>query len=251
MIKKQILFLFICIAFRYTAFSQVNLDQSDEDFQIDAYGGGIRNSFPTAINGRYDSYQVDPAFSPGFGVNFLYTIPAKVELFKFGLSLGYNGYSANFSKTGANDYSSGNIHYTTSYNENIILKNSILATNLYAMFVVNPKSKTQFYAKIGLNTNFSLGAKWVSSESSSATDGMSGSSPIHSTGQSSDKLAKVKQVFLALQTGAGVAIGRSKIEFCYWPSTNIADDNLPTYSTMQKTFNLTSMGVFYYYRFTD
>ena len=249
MIKKQILFLFICIAFSHAAFSQVNVDQSENNFQIDAFGGVIRNSFPTTLNGRYDSYQVDPAFSPGFGLNILYTIPSRVEYFKFGLSLGYNGYNRNFSKTGVNDYSNGSIHYATSYDENIILKNSILATNLYTMFVVNPKSKTQFYAKVGLNTNFTLSTKWVISESSSTTDGMSGSSPIHSSGQSSDKLVKVKQVFLALQTGAGVAIGRSKIEFCYWPSTNIADE-VPKYSTIQKTFNLTSMGVFYYYRFT-
>jgi hypothetical protein len=218
---------------------------------MDGYAGLINNSFPTVFKGRYDSYQFDPSFSPALGINFLYTLPARVPRLGFGLSVGYNGYSNKLTQTGANDYSSGVVHYTTTYTETITAKNSLLATNLYGMFMINPKSNSKFYLKAGLNINFSLGgSEWIESESNSETEGMSGSSPIHSSGQSSDRLTKIKQVFLAFQAGAGVAIGKSRIEFCYWPSTNLADSDLPAYSTMQKSFDLTSMGVFYFYRLT-
>src|SRR5206468_3773018 len=74
-----------------------------------------------------------------------------------GLSAGYNSYNCERSEhnTG-NFFQSDNWHSTVDFNDTLTTKNSLIQTNFYVMYVVNPLSPVKCFLKAGISYNFSL-----------------------------------------------------------------------------------------------
>lgn len=227
--------------------------KSRGDFQIELFVGAIRNSFPTTFDGVYvKSNQFDPSYSGSGGVNFLYSFPGHFKAFKVGLSLGYNGFNRTISDSGSNYHAeSAAFYYTTTYDETITVKRSMLLSNFYVMYLFNPLSKVKVFAKAGLNYNFSIGNNsGVVSTFTSGTRGiMNGNVPFKDSANSSLTIYSLKSGYLAPVFSTGVISGRSKFEFTYWPPVSISDPlDIYGFNISGNTFfKLGSMGIFYYF----
>ena len=226
--------------------------KSEGDFKLELFVGAVQNSFPTSFDGKYiQSTQITPGFSPSGGINLSYSFPGHFKSFIAGLSLGYNGYNRTISQTGSIDHTeSVNYYYTTDYSETITIKNSLLVTNLYMMWLFNPLSKTKVYAKAGINANFYLGgpSDLVSTYTSSTHGIKNGTVPFEDSTNSSTILCSLKSSYLAPLLSFGVISGRSKLELDYWLPVGISDPlNDGGGTGTGPLFKQGSVGIFYYF----
>ena len=201
--------------------------KSPGGFQIEAFAGIIMNTFPSEYPAKYVDLKFSPSFSPGGGLNFLYSIPGKFSAFKFGLAFGYNSFNCKFNHSGTYVfYSSANYNFTTNYNETLTFKTSILLTNIYVEYLINPQSKLKFYLKGGLNYNLLLSNDpyIYISDSSSSTGVRNGNIPTGGTSkEENQKFLKLRTKYPSILTAAGIVKGRNKLEFCYSPNVGIGD----------------------------
>ena len=227
--------------------------KSDGDFQIELFVGAIRNSFPTSFDGVYSkSNQFDPSYSPSGGINFLYSIPGHFKAFKVGISVGYDGYNNMIKRSGSFYHAeSVNFYYTTTYNETITAKRSMLLSNIYVMWLLNPLSKVKVFVKAGLNYNFSMGTNSdvVSTYTASIQGIKNGNVPFQDSTNTSSTLYSLKTGYLAPVFSGGIISGRSKLEFAYWPPVSVSYPlDVTSGNTSSSTFfKFGSLGIFYYF----
>jgi len=228
-----------------------NKKKTSSEFQVEVFIGGIRNSFPTIFDGAYsEANQFKPEYSLAGGLNFLFAIPGYFKSFKIGLSVGYNGYNNKINQSGTRtDSVSANFYSTTVYSETLTAKNSFLLTNLYVMYLINPLSKIKVYVKGGLNYNFSLNKDVdVNTTYTASTSGIrNGNVPFQSNAAGTHSLVTIKDGFVSFIGSVGIMEGRSKLEFSYWPATNLAAPTGDPMDPSLNTFKYGSLGVFYYF----
>ena len=185
----------------------------------------IRNSFPTPVTGNYgEVHHFDPSSSVTGGINFLYSIPGKFNAFKVGLSAGYNSYNCEL--TGHNTssfYESDNYNGTSTFNDTLTTKNSLIQTNFYLMYLINPLSSVKCFLKAGISYSFSLNTDNSVNENYSGTSETvtNGNPPNESTFQNSGSLIHIKEKLLAPLFGVGMIYGRSTLEFSYYLPADI------------------------------
>ncbi len=225
--------------------------KSSGNYQAEIFVGGIRNSFPTAFDGDFTTAnQFKPYFSLSAGINLLYSIPGFFKSFKVGLSIGYNGYDSKLTKSGTNSFKgSANFYGTTTYIERMTLSNSFLVTNIYVMYLINPLSKLKLYLKGGLNYDFSVSknSDLIGQSSGTTTGIMNGNVPFQTNSANDHSLITIKRDFLSFLVSVGLITGRHKLEFCYWPNTQLAAPTAYPLAPAVNSFKFGSTAFYYYF----
>jgi hypothetical protein len=233
------------------AHTGVKAGKKTANLQMDVFAGILQNAFPTSFNGHYTiGLRFNSQISPTFGVNFLYPLPGKN--FGVGLSLGYNGYNCTINTSGS--YISNTVPNQTStsvYNETITTKNSLLYSNLYLMYMINPAGRIRYYLKGGLNYYFSfdynkneVNLKWTRTE----TGVVNGNMPYVDHYGDSGQLITMKNYFISFKCAGGVNFGRSFLELSYSPPVQIAATSGDYYlSGNQTDFKFSSVGICFYF----
>jgi hypothetical protein len=223
--------------------------------QMDVFAGILQNSFPTSFDAHYTKdLQFTSQITPTFGANFLYPLPGKY--FKIGLALGYNGYNRTVNTSGSYQTNQPPNYVSTSvYSETITTKNSLLYSNLYLMYIINPEGNARFYVKGGINYYFSfaynkndVNMKWSRTE----TGVMNGNNPFVDHYGDSVQLITVKNYFISFKGAAGVNFGRSSLEFSYSPPVQIgttSEDYL--LAGNQSDFKFATLGLCFYFKLFD
>jgi hypothetical protein len=226
--------------------------KSNGEFQFGVFVGCMINTFPTTFDGKYaTSNQFTPGYSASGGLNFLYSIPVHFKAFKIGASIGYNAYNRSITQSGSITHNvSAAYYYTTTYDETLTVQNSMLLTNIYFMYLINPLDKIKAYVKTGLNYNFSISGNIdVISTYKSTTSGiMNGNVPFQGGEQGSISMITLEKNYLAVLFSAGIETGRSRLEFSYWPPVNIAKPSGDILGgTTKPNFKIGSMALYYYF----
>ncbi len=225
--------------------------KSRQEFQIQLYLGGIRNSFPTPVTGVYGIvHQFDPSYSVTGGISFLYSIPGKFNAFKVGLSAGYNSYNCKLTQHSANSfYNSVNSNGTSVFDDTLTTKNSLIQTNFFLEYLINPLSSVKFYLKAGLSLNFSFNEQNSVNESYSGVTKIvaNGNPPVENAIQGNGILILLKKRYLAPMFGIGTTIGRSSLEFSYCLPVDVGSQPLGAQGTLSGSFNISSMALCYYF----
>jgi hypothetical protein len=194
--------------------------------------------------------QFNPCYSLTGGVNFLFSLPIKFQSFKLGLSVGYNTYNCKVNQSGiATNYSSAYYYSIVKYNETLTVKNSLLLTNLYLMYLINPLSKIKLYLKAGVNVNFSMGGDIdvFSRDTAQTTTVLNGNPPAQGTISSNNRMVTIRQDFISFIGSVGVISHRSRLEFSYWPNTDLAAPTGYFLAPTVNTFKFGSMALYYYF----
>jgi hypothetical protein len=224
--------------------------KSKQDFQIQLYVGGIRNAFPTPVTVSYGVvHQFDPSSSMTGGISLLYSIPGKFNAFKVGLSAGYNSYNLDLKAHTTTSFHESDAYYGSSIiDDTLTTKNSLIQTNLYLMYLINPLGSVKCYLKAGLNFNFSLNTdnSVYESYSSTSTIVRNGNPPGVSTWQNSGAIIQLKKKYLAPLFGAGVTYGRSTLEFSYYMPADIGSEPNDAFADSGPVFKISSMSLSYY-----
>jgi hypothetical protein len=226
--------------------------KSSQEFQVQLYVGGIRNSFPTPVSGIYYSvFQFDPSYSVTGGLNLLYSIPGQFKAFKVGLSAGYNGYQYNVGKAFKDSfYQSQYYHGTEAYNDTMRMKNSMIQTNFYLMWLVNPLGNMNCYLKAGISYNFSLNTDVSINESNAGTTSTvrNGLPPVPDSFQNSEhSINALKKNYLAPLFGIGLIHGRHTLEFSYFFPADLGSEVNSTDGSFGPAFKISSMSLAYHF----
>lgn len=226
--------------------------KSHQEFQIQLYAGGIRNSFPTPVTGYYGTiHHFDPSTTVTGGINLLYSIPGKFNAFKVGLSAGYNSYNCvRTEHNTGNFYASDNWHSTVDFNDTLTTKNSMLQTNFYLMYVVNPLSSVKCFLKAGISYSFSLNPENTVDEKNAGTEvSVTNGNPPNTSSfkNSSANLLILKKSYLVPLFGAGMVYGRNTLEFSYYLPAEIGGEPIGILGTPSQAFKVSSMSLSYYF----
>ena len=224
--------------------------KSHQEFQIQLYIGGIRNSFPTAMTGYYGTtHHFDPSTSVTGGINFLYSIPGKFNAFKVGLSAGFNSYNIERAEhTTGSFYESDNWHSTTDFNDTLTTKNSLIQTNFYLMYVINPLSSVKGFLKAGFSYNFSLNSDNAVYEKNAGTEVSvtNGNPPYESSFKNPNaNLINLKKTYLVPLFGVGIVYGRNTLEFSYYLPAEIGGEPIGPQGVQSQAFKISSMSLSY------
>ena len=226
--------------------------KAKQEFQIQLYAGGTRYSFPTPITGYSRTiHHFDPSTSMTGGINFLYAIPGKFNAFKVGLSAGYTSYRCERTEhnTG-NFYASDNWYNTVDFNDTLTTKNSLIQTNFYLMFVINPLSSVKCFLKAGISYNFSLNSENSVDEKNAGTEVSvtNGNPPYESSfNNPSANLINLKKSYLVPLFGFGMAYGRNALEFSYYLPADIGGEPIGPQGVQSQAFKISSMSLSYYF----
>jgi hypothetical protein len=221
--------------------------------QWQIFAGVLQNSFPSSLKGHYTANnKFASQISPTFGANLLLPLPG--DHFKIGFSVGYNGYNRSITNSGSYQTALPNDSSTSVYTETFTVKNSLLVSNLYLVYVFNPLESTRFYLKAGVNNNFSftynqndVNLDWKRTESGV----LNGNTPYQEHYGSSDPIVRVKNYFFSFNCAAGVSFGRSTVELSYSPPVQLATSNEDiTIPDTQNDFKLSTLGICYYFSLT-
>lgn len=222
-----------------------------QEFQIQLFAGGIRNSFPTPVIGNYGVvHHFNPSTSVTGGINLLYSIPGKFNAFKVGLSAGYNSYNCKLTGHSTSSfYESVNYNGTSTFDDTLTNKNSFIQTNFYLMYLVNPLSNVKCYLKAGISYNFSLNTDNSVNENNTGTSVTvrNGNPPVESKIQNGGYLILLKKSYMAPQFGIGIIYGRSTLEFSYYLPSDIGSEKNDLYGDRGPVFKISSMLLSYYF----
>ena len=220
--------------------------------EIDAFVGIIQNAFPTTFNTHYvTNNHINSQISPTFGANFLFHF--RGGHFLVGLAEGYDGYKISIQNTGSYQSSQIPNYVSTSvYHENTTANYSLLVSNLYLMYMINPSGDAKFYLKAGLNYYFSLSSvnnevdlDWNRTE----TGVLNGNVPFQDHYGGTDLLFMMKGYFMAFKAAAGINFGRNFLEISYSPPVQIATINQSIHPAGNPSdFNLSTLSVCYYFK---
>jgi hypothetical protein len=223
--------------------------KSKQEFQIQLYIGGIRNSFPTPVTGEYGIVQhFDPSTSATGGINLLYSIPGKFNAFKVGLSAGYNSYNSELKGHNTSSfYESDAYHGTATFDDTLTTKNSLIQTNFYLMYLINPLSSVKCYLKAGFSYNFSLNTDNSVDEKYSGTSVTvrNGNPPYEGSFQDAGSIILLKKSYLSPLFGIGMIYGRSTVEFSYYLPADIGGEPIGIQGTPSQAFSISSMSLSY------
>jgi hypothetical protein len=218
--------------------------------RFEVFAGILLNSFPSTFDANYTlDNQFKSQITPTFGLNLLYPLPGKY--LKVGLSVGYNGYHCTINNSGSYQIDRQYYHATTEYTETITTSNSLLSSNLYVMYLINPLSSTRFYVKGGINYYFSFAynKNGVNLDWERTENGIeNGTIPTHYIYGDNTQIITVKNYFITFKCAAGVNFGRGSLELSYVPPTQLATSGEYVSPTDNKTdFKLTTIGICYYF----
>ena len=222
------------------------LNKATKTFQLDGFIGGNLNLFPTRVAGFYSpATNFNSGFSLTGGINVLYTIPGRFKRFGVGVSIGYNSYNLQINKSDSIFTNvSPNYYYTIKYNEKLTAKNSIIQSNLYTTFCLNPFSETKVYFKAGLTFNISLDnfANIVDAYNDVATGIQNGNVPFSYSGNDSKTHTSILSEWINFNAGFGISKKRNKIELLYYSPQKIG-----VIVEDKSSFKMSTLGFYYYY----
>jgi hypothetical protein len=222
--------------------------KAKQEFQIQLYMGGIRNLFPSPINAYYLTKQFNPANSMTGGLSLLYSIPGKFNSFKIGFSAGYNSYNGKLTEHTTNSfYVSAANNGTSTYDDTLTTKNSLVQTNFYLMYMINPLSRVKCYLKAGISLNFSLNTENSVNESYSGFTKIvqNGNPPVQNAIQNSGIIIPLKERYLTPLFGIGVNFDRSTLEFSYCLPADIGSQTKGPEGESGPAFKISSMTLSY------
>jgi hypothetical protein len=207
------------------------------------FAGGSMYLFPSAIQDVHDEQiKLKSAFSPAIGLSFTYFFPSGFNRLGITLSVGYSSFKSSFTKTDSiNTVHSVNWYSNTKYHEEISIKESFLRPAISVIYILNPLSKAKFYLKAGAVYNIPLKEAQVMVDySSNTTSVRNGIVQTPSAENYSTPYIDLNLVRLGIITGAGVSIGRHRLEAEYAIPTNMS-----TNLNKNTNFSIGSIGLTY------
>jgi hypothetical protein len=213
--------------------------------QLDIFGGGVLNSFPTEFATNFASAKFPSTFSPAGGLAFRIVFPGHFNAFSLGLEAGYSIFKSNTTISGTTQVGvlSSTWYSQANYKENLSVSNSLFMTNFYFMYLLPGSGKVRYYGKLGLNAEFLLksGGNVYSNWSASYTDYHSFNPP-YSGGSNSGTYEAVTfgSGSLSADIAVGGQAGRHKVEIAYNSPMNCGGLGQPT-------FKMSSFGVYYFF----
>lgn len=248
------IFLFIHIFFAAPlVFGQLPEDELPEQkdtgksdhINIELFGGSVIFFFPTEFDGVYSTgNKFGPSLSPSFGINFLYMI-SKSKRLGLGVSLAYHRYKSHLQKRDSiNTTISPSYYFTTNYNESFKIENSLLAVDIYLLYVINSTGPTKFFASAGFLNNVAFAdLKTIVSEYSSTTTGIrNGNIPITESESGSRELIPLTGSWAAISTAIGLKKGKSRLKLSYAIPTDVYSN-----PSRNKRFRINFWGLNYCY----
>lgn len=214
--------------------------------ELSVFAGGVFNSFPAQFSSHYAGYHMDPAMTWTGGLDLRYYLPSHFRSFAFGISFGYESYKGSVTKTGSTyTYSSANYQTWSNYQEQVSMNQTQLATGIYALYVINPLSRTRMYVKAGVNDNFSIGGKGgVYSTGKDSTWGFrNGVVPINNmTYFSGVPLISFAAQYYRFNATFGMEFGRNKLEFSAYSGAALSEPG-------GTKFKVNTFGLNYFFTF--
>lgn len=214
-------------------------------FQLDIFGGGVLNSFPTEFSTYFASAKFPSTFSPAGGLAFRIVFPGHFNAFSLGLGVGYSTLksSTTISGTTQTGVQSSTWYTQANYRENLSVSNSLLMTNFYFMYLIPGSGKVRYYGKLGLNAEFLLKSSGnvYSNWSANYTDYHS-TNPPYSAGSGSGTYEALAfgSGALSADIAVGGQAGRHRVEIAYNSPMNLGDVSQPT-------FKMSSFGLYYFF----
>ncbi len=224
--------------------------KSRQEFQIQLFAGAIRNSFPTPVTATFGHVtQLDPSTSATGGISFLYSIPGKFNAFRVGLSTGYNSYNYKVTQNYTTSfYESDAFHGTQTLDDTLTTKNSLIQTNFYLMYLINPRSSVKCYLKAGISYNFSLNTdnSVVEKYSGTSSTVKNGNPPVEGIIRNDGApIIQLKKSYLVPLFGIGMIYGRNTLEFSYFLPADIGAEPIGTLGFPSQAFKISSMSLSY------
>lgn len=213
-----------------------------EAVSLEVFAGGLLYLFPSQVQDVKDKMlRLKSAVAPSIGLAFTYLFPSRFNRLGVTFSLGYSSFKSVSSKTDtASTFVSTNWHYNTNYHEEFTIKGSYLRPAIAAMYVLNPLSKTTFYVKAGLLYNLPLKEAGVMIDYAGTTTGVQNGNPVSFAENFSDSYIYLSAGWINLSAGAGIRMGRHRLEAEYALPTNLSN-NL----SKNTTFSIGSFGISY------
>lgn len=215
-----------------------------EGLSLEVFAGGLLHLFPSQMDDLNNHpLKLKSAFSPVLGVSFTYLFPSRFNRLGVTFSIGYSSFKSSFSRTDSiNTVISPAWYFTKNYHEDISIKGSYLKPAIAAIFILNPLSKTRFYIKAGVLYNLPIKEVKVLLDYSSTTIGVrNGNQPFTlADNYSYPSYVDLSSGWVNLNGGAGVSIGRHRLEAEYALPTNLSN-NL----SKNSTYSIGSFGISY------
>lgn len=213
----------------------------------DLFIGGLLNTYPGKFSGiNQFPHQLKQNFSGTGGINFIYSLPTNFYRLKFGLSVSF--YKLN-NQTNRIDSTHKqidvNYYETTVYKAHYSYKQTVIAANLYVMYVINPVGKYNFFVKGGmnysvdLNKNQSIYGKYEEEY----TAVRNGDIFFRNSIKGEDvNYFSLRSFWLSLNASAGIIYKRNKIELNYAVPADIVINS-------GTNLKISVFGLFYSYQF--
>ena len=213
--------------------------------QLDIFGGGVLNSFPTEFSTHFATTKFPSTFSPAGGLALRVVFPGHFNAFSLGLGIGYSTLKSSTTISGSTQLAvQSSTWYTQAYyKENLSVSNSLLMTNVYFMYLLPGSGKVRFYGKLGLNAGFLLKSSGnVYSNWSANYTEYHGFNPPFSGGSGSGtyECLTFGDGSLSADIAAGAQAGRHKVEVAYNSPMNLGGIGEPT-------FKMSSFGLYYFF----
>jgi hypothetical protein len=213
--------------------------------QLDIFGGGVLNTFPTGFSTYFATAKFPSTYSPAGGLAVRIVFPGHFNAFSLGFEVGYSTLKSSTTISGITqvDVESNTWYTQANYRENLSVSNSLLMTKFYFMYLLPGSGKIRYYGKLGINAEYLLKSSGnvYSNWSASYTDYHS-TNPPYSAGSNSG-------TYEALAFGSGalsadIAIGgqsgRHRVEIAYNSPMNCGGVGQPT-------FKMGSFGLYYFF----
>jgi hypothetical protein len=213
--------------------------------QLDIFGGGVLNSFPTGFSTYFATAKFPSAFSPAGGLALRIVFPGHFNAFSLGLEVGYSTFKSSTTISGITqvDVESSTWYTQANYRENLSVSNSLLMTKVFFMYLLPGSGKIRYYGKLGLNAEYLLKSSGnvYSNWSANYTDYHS-TYPPYSGGSNSGtyEALSLGNGSLSADIALGGQAGRHRIEVAYNSPMNLGGIGQPT-------FKMSSFGLFYFF----
>lgn len=213
--------------------------------QLDIFGGGVLNSFPSEFFTYFATAKFPSTFSPAGGLALRIVFPSHFNAFSLGLGVGYSTFKSNTTISGTTqiDVQSSTWYTQANYKENLSMSNSLLMTNFYFMYLLPGSGKVRYYGKIGLNAEFLLKSSGniYSNWSASYTDYHSFNPPYSAgSGSGTYEALSFGNGSVSADIAVGGQAGRHRVEIAYNSPMNLGGIGQPT-------FKMGSFGLYYFF----
>jgi len=128
----------------------------------------------------------------------------------------------------------------TTFSNNLSLTNTLIMTNIYGTYAINPLSKAKFYLKAGISMSFSKRDTYVINNYNRTDVGFNSGTNFNNVGAGTEKTQYCLEAFCSIRSSEpGIEMDRHKLEFSYYVHWDAGGDNT--------IFRVGMAAVYYYF----